>query len=66
MESFFVANRKGTTPFIVGSLVATIVGASSTVGMAGLAFKQGLTAAWWLLVGSVGLLFFWVYFLLKR
>ncbi|MFC2006917.1 sodium:solute symporter [Chloroflexota bacterium] len=55
-DNFFVAGRKGTTSFITGSLVATIVGGSATVGMAGLGFKQGLTGAWWLLVGSVGLL----------
>ena len=55
-DGFFVANRKGTLPLITGSLLATAVGGSSTVGMAGLGFKQGLTGAWWLLVGSIGLL----------
>jgi len=38
-----------------GSLVATIVGGSSTLGMAGLAFRRGLTGGWWLLAGAVGL-----------
>jgi len=55
-EGFFVAHRKGTTPLITGSLLATIIGGSATVGLAGLGFKQGLTGAWWLLVGAVGLL----------
>jgi len=55
-EGFFVAHRKGTTPLITGSLLATIVGGSATVGLAGLGFEQGLTGAWWLLVGSIGLL----------
>jgi SSS family solute:Na+ symporter len=54
-DGFFVANRKGTLPLITGSLLATAVGGSCTVGMAGLGFGQGLTGAWWLLVGSVGL-----------
>ena len=55
-EGFFVANREGTTFLITGSLVATAVGGSSTVGMAGLGFSWGLVGAWWLLVGSAGLL----------
>ena len=54
-DDFFVAGRKGSSLFITGSLLATIVGGSATVGMAGLGFTRGLTGAWWLLVGSVGL-----------
>ncbi len=54
-DDFFVAGRKGSTLFITGSLVATIIGGSATVGMAGLGFTRGLTGAWWLLVGSIGL-----------
>jgi len=42
--------------FITGSLLATIIGASATIGMAGLGFTRGLTGAWWVLVGSVGLI----------
>ncbi|MBA7473358.1 Sodium/glucose cotransporter [subsurface metagenome] len=54
-DDFFVAGRKGSTLLITGSLLATIVGGSATVGMAGLGFTQGLTGVWWLLVGSIGL-----------
>jgi SSS family solute:Na+ symporter len=54
-EDFFVADRRGTPLLITGSLVATIVGGSSTIGMAGLGFEKGLVGAWWLLVGVVGL-----------
>ena len=54
-DGFFVAHRKGTLLLITGSLVATAVGGSATVGMAGLGFNQGLTGVWWLLAGSVGL-----------
>jgi len=54
-DDFFVAGRKGSSLFITGSLLATIIGGSATVGMAGLGFSQGLTGAWWLLVGSIGL-----------
>lgn len=55
-ESFFVADRGGSSLFITGSLTATIVGGSSTIGMAGLGFTKGLVGAWWMLVGAVGLL----------
>jgi len=54
--SFFVAGRSGSTLFITGSLLATIIGASATTGMAGKGFTWGLTGAWWILVGSVGLI----------
>ena len=54
-DNFLVAGRKGSSLFITGSLLATIVGGSATVGMAGLGFTRGLTGAWWLLVGSIGL-----------
>ena len=54
-DDFFVAGRKGSTLYVTGSLLATIIGASATVGMAGLGFSRGLTGAWWLLAGAVGL-----------
>ncbi len=64
-DDFFVAGRKGSVLFITGSLVATIIGGSATVGMAGLGFTRGLTGAWWLLVGSIGLVFLGI-FLAKK
>jgi len=64
-DGFFVAGRKGSTVLITGSLLATIVGGSATVGMAGLGFTRGLTGAWWLLVGSVGLIVLGVFFAKK-
>lgn len=62
-DGFYVADRKGSKLLITGSLLASIVGASATVGLAGWGFTQGLSGAWWLLVGSVGLIilsFTWV------
>ena len=61
-DDFFVAGRKGSSLFIVGSLLATIIGGSATVGMAGLGFQRGLTGAWWLLAGSVGLIILGAFF----
>ena len=43
-------------------MLATIIGSSATLGMAGLGFTQGLTGAWWLLVGSIGLVFLGLFF----
>ncbi len=61
-DDFFVAGRKGASFFIVGSLLATIIGGSATVGMAGLGFQRGLTGAWWLLAGSIGLIVLGLFF----
>ncbi|MGD9116096.1 MAG: sodium:solute symporter family protein [Dehalococcoidia bacterium] len=59
--NFFVAGRSGSSFFITGSLLATIIGGSATVGLAGLGFSQGLTGIWWLLVGTVGLVFLGIF-----
>ncbi len=64
-DDFFVAGRKGSSLFIVGSLLATIIGGSATVGMAGLGFQRGLTGAWWLLAGSIGLIVLGLFFARK-
>ena len=57
INSFFVADRNSPFIFIVGSLFATVIGGSSTIGMAGLGYRQGLVGSWWLLVGAIGLFF---------
>jgi len=65
VDDFLVAGRRGSSLFITGSLLATIVGGSATVGMAGLGFTRGLTGAWWLLVGSIGLVVLGIFFARK-
>jgi SSS family solute:Na+ symporter len=57
-ESYWVANRQYGTSRISISLVATIFGASSTIGLIGLGYVQGITAAWWSLMGAVALAVF--------
>jgi SSS family solute:Na+ symporter len=57
INSFFVADRGAPFLFIAGSLFATIIGGSSTIGMAGLGYRHGLVGSWWLLVGAIGLFF---------
>jgi len=55
-DAYWVAARSyGTFP-ISASLVATIFGASSTVGIIGLGYSRGLTGAWWSLVGGLALI----------
>jgi SSS family solute:Na+ symporter len=55
-DDFFVAGRKGSSLFITGSLLATIIGGSAIMVTGSLGFTQGLTGAWFLLVGSIGLI----------
>jgi SSS family solute:Na+ symporter len=54
-EQFLVTRRRCGGIWVGGSLAATIIGGSSTIGLAALAFRQGLTGSWWLLVGAAGL-----------
>ena len=62
LSSFYVGDRSGGTLLITGSLMASVVGGSSTLGIAGLGFSRGLVGAWWMLVGAAGLLIlsFWL------
>ncbi|MDT8274218.1 MAG: sodium:solute symporter family protein, partial [Desulfomonilia bacterium] len=62
IASFYVGDRSGTTSLVSGSLLATIVGGSSTLGIVGLGYSRGLVGAWWMLVGAGGLLVlsFWL------
>ena len=55
-DNFFVAGRSGTSLFITGSLLATIIGGSAVMVTSSLGFSRGLSGAWWLLVGSAGLI----------
>ncbi len=55
-DSYWVAARRSRTFPVSASLVATIFGASSTVGIIGLGYSRGLTGAWWSLVGGLALI----------
>jgi SSS family solute:Na+ symporter len=59
---FFVAGRQLTAPLIFSTVLAANIGAGTTVGAAGLAYEQGISAWWW--NGSAGIgslvLAFWV------
>lgn len=54
-DSFFV-NSRSSGPWLVGiSIIASCVGGSATLGMAGLAWQAGTPAFWWLGSGAIGL-----------
>ncbi|UCF55834.1 MAG: sodium:solute symporter family protein [Deltaproteobacteria bacterium] len=55
-ECYWVAERRYQTSRITISLVATIFGASSTMGIIGLGYSRGLTGAWWSLIGGIALI----------
>ncbi len=53
--AFFVNNRRSGTLSVAFSIIASCVGGSATMGMAGLAWSVGLPAFWWLGTGAIGL-----------
>jgi len=55
-ESYWIAERRYSATRITISLVATIFGASSTIGIIGLGYARGLTGAWWSLMGGIALI----------
>jgi SSS family solute:Na+ symporter len=52
-SDFFVAGRSLGPGLIASSMLAANIGAGSTVGVAGLAYRDGISAWWW--VGSAGI-----------
>ena len=65
LSEYLVAGRKYSGFFITGSLLATIIGGSATIGLAGLGSSRGLSGVWWLLVGSLGLIALGLFFAKK-
>ena len=52
---FFVNNRASGRTAVALSLIVSCVGASATMGMAGMAFDVGTPAFWWLGAGAAGI-----------
>ena len=67
-SEFFVAGRRLGPLLLFATMLAANIGTGSTVGAAGLGYRDGLSAWWW--VGSAGLgsvvLAFWVGPLIRR
>ncbi|MGE3177018.1 MAG: sodium:solute symporter [Vicinamibacterales bacterium] len=56
-REFFVAGRTLGAPLIFSTILASNIGAGSTVGAAGLAFRDGLSAWWWNGSAAIGSIF---------
>jgi SSS family solute:Na+ symporter len=57
-SDFFVAGRALTAPLLFSTVLAANIGAGSTVGAAGLAYNEGISAWWWngsAAIGSIAL-----------
>jgi SSS family solute:Na+ symporter len=50
---FFVAGRALSAPLIFSTVLAANIGAGTTIGAAGLAYQEGMSAWWW--NGSAGI-----------
>lgn len=61
-DSFFVAGRGLGPGLLFATLIAANIGAGSTVGAAGLGYKNGLAAWWWVGAAAAGSLVqaFWI------
>jgi SSS family solute:Na+ symporter len=46
-SDFFVAGRRLTPPLLFATVLAANIGAGSTIGAAGQAYRDGLSAWWW-------------------
>ena len=57
-SAFFVAGRSLGPGLIFASMLAANIGAGSTVGAAGLAYRDGLSAWWWVGAAGIGSLVF--------
>lgn len=56
LVDFHLAGRNQGIVALTGTFCATILGASTTIGMAGLGYSQGLPGSWWMLSGTLGML----------
>ena len=61
-SDFFVAGRQLTAPLIFATVLASNIGAGSTVGATGLAYREGVSAWWWNGSAALGsfVLAFWI------
>lgn len=53
-SDFFVAGRKLGPALLFTTLIAPNIGAGSTVGVAGLGYKYGISAWWWIGASALG------------
>ncbi|HET9265472.1 MAG TPA: sodium:solute symporter family protein [Vicinamibacterales bacterium] len=51
---FFVAGRRLSAPLLFSTVLASNIGAGTTVGATGLAYQQGMSAWWWNGAAGIG------------
>jgi SSS family solute:Na+ symporter len=56
LDDFLLAGRAQGTWVTAGTLAATVIGGGSTLGAAGVAYYVGISASWYLLSASIGLI----------
>ena len=55
-SDFAVAGKKQTSFVVIMSLLATVIGASTTMGLTDTVFNIGFPGIWWLAFGAIGLI----------
>ncbi|WP_050608154.1 sodium:solute symporter family protein [Clostridium niameyense] len=55
-SDFFVAGRKLNSRLLFSTLIAANIGAGSTVGITGIAYKYGVSSYWWIFMSAIGTL----------
>lgn len=53
-SDFMVAGRKFNSGLLFATLIGGNIGAGSTVGITGLAYKSGISAVWWMIMSGLG------------
>lgn len=53
-SDFFVAGRRLSAPLLFSTVLASNIGAGTTVGATGLAYQQGISAWWWNGAAGIG------------
>ena len=54
--NYYVSGRSRSAFAVSGSIVATAIGGSATIGLSGVAYSKGAPAVWWLFSGSIALI----------
>lgn len=65
LNSYVISNKNASYLLVGGSIIASCVGGSATIGMVGLSLEVGFPAVWWLLSGASGLIILTI-FLAKK
>ncbi len=61
-SDFAVGGKKANWPIIAGTIIGTLVGGSSTIGTAQMAYLYGFSAWWFTLGGGIGCLILSIFF----